>query len=133
MEPYSRIGLLRSYSNLQSYWTATKLRKLTLVLDYYYSILFKIMTSGTLTSSYENTTVSLPKINGNEVVNLLEYYVKLCRFFKAELHSKRVRKMSNYTPNEWRRCQTTLETSGQDEKLHPKRVGKITRSQWILP
>jgi hypothetical protein len=33
--PYSRIGLLRSYGNLQSYWTTTKLWKLTVVLDYY--------------------------------------------------------------------------------------------------
>ncbi len=32
---YSRIGLLRSYGNLQSYWTTTKLWKLTVVLDYY--------------------------------------------------------------------------------------------------
>ncbi len=31
---YSRIGLLRSYGNLQSYWTTTKLRELTVVLDY---------------------------------------------------------------------------------------------------
>ena len=35
METYSRIGLLRSYGNLQSYWTTTKLWKLTVVLDYY--------------------------------------------------------------------------------------------------
>jgi hypothetical protein len=47
METYSRIGLLRSYRNLQSYWTTTKLWnlqsywtttkpwKLTVVLDYY--------------------------------------------------------------------------------------------------
>jgi hypothetical protein len=48
MESYSRIGLLRSYGNLQSYWTTTKLFvnlqsywttaklwKLTVVLDHY--------------------------------------------------------------------------------------------------
>jgi hypothetical protein len=35
METYSRIGLLRSYGNLKSYWTTTELRKLTVVLDYY--------------------------------------------------------------------------------------------------
>ena len=34
-EPYSRIGLLRSYGTLQSYWTTTKLWKLTVVLNYY--------------------------------------------------------------------------------------------------
>ncbi len=37
-ETYSRIGPLRSYENLQSYWTTTKLRKLTVVLDYYEAI-----------------------------------------------------------------------------------------------
>ena len=31
----------------------------------------------------------------------------------------------NYTRNEWRRCKTTLETSGEDVKLHSKRVGKM--------
>ncbi len=30
---YSRIGLLRSHGNLQSYWTTAKLWKLTIVLD----------------------------------------------------------------------------------------------------
>jgi hypothetical protein len=34
METYSRIGLLRSYGNLQSYWTNTKLWKPTVVLAY---------------------------------------------------------------------------------------------------
>ncbi len=34
-ETYGRIGLLRSYGNLQSYWTTTKLLKLTVVYDYY--------------------------------------------------------------------------------------------------
>ncbi len=31
----------------------------------------------------------------------------------------------NYTRNEWRRYKTTLETSGEDIKLHSKRVEKI--------
>ncbi len=31
----------------------------------------------------------------------------------------------NYTRNEWRRCKTTLETSGEVWKLHSKRVEKI--------
>ncbi len=34
METYSRIGLLRSQGNLKLYWTTTKPRKLTVVLDY---------------------------------------------------------------------------------------------------
>jgi hypothetical protein len=33
---------------------------------------------------------------------------------KVKLHSKRVEKMKKYTRNEWRRCKTTLETSGED-------------------
>ncbi len=37
-ETFSRIGLLRSYGNLQSYWTTTKLRKITVVLDYYEAV-----------------------------------------------------------------------------------------------
>ncbi len=36
VETYSRIGLLRSYGNLQSYWTTTKLWKLTVVLNYHF-------------------------------------------------------------------------------------------------
>ncbi len=35
IETYSRIGLLRSYGNLLSYWTTARLWKLTVVLDYY--------------------------------------------------------------------------------------------------
>jgi hypothetical protein len=36
IETYSRIGIRRSYGNLQSYWaTTTKLWKLTVVLDYW--------------------------------------------------------------------------------------------------
>jgi hypothetical protein len=35
VETCSRIGLLRSYGNLWSYWTTTELWKLTVVLDYY--------------------------------------------------------------------------------------------------
>ena len=35
LETYSRIGLVRSYGNLQSYWTTKYLWKLTVVLDYW--------------------------------------------------------------------------------------------------
>jgi hypothetical protein len=42
-----------------------------------------------------------------------------------DLHSKRVKKMENYTRNEWRRWKTTLETSEEDGRLHSKRVEKI--------
>ncbi len=33
--------------------------------------------------------------------------------------------MKNYTRNEWGRCKNTLETSGEDVKIHSKRVGKM--------
>ncbi len=32
------------------------------------------------------------------------------------------RRCLSHTRNEWRRCKTTLETSGEDVKLHSKRV-----------
>jgi hypothetical protein len=35
----------------------------------------------------------------------------------VKLHSKRVEKMSNYTRNERRRCETTPETSGKESKV----------------
>jgi hypothetical protein len=35
LETYSRIGLLRSYGNIQSYWATTKLWRHTVVLGYY--------------------------------------------------------------------------------------------------
>ncbi len=31
----------------------------------------------------------------------------------------------NYTRNEWKRCKSTLETSGEDVKQHSKRVKKM--------
>ncbi len=34
-------------------------------------------------------------------------------------------KRQNYTRNEWRRCKTTLEMSGEDVKIYSKRVEKI--------
>jgi hypothetical protein len=45
----------------------------------------------------------------------------------VNLHSKWVEKMQNYTPKEWKRCKTTLETGGEDVNLHSKRVGN---SRW---
>ena len=33
--------------------------------------------------------------------------------------------MSKYTQNEWRRSENTLETSGEDEKIHSKEDKKI--------
>jgi hypothetical protein len=38
----------------------------------------------------------------------------------------------NYTRNGWRRCKTTLETSGKDKKTHTKQVeniGRYTRNE----
>ncbi len=56
-----------------------------------------------------------------------------CYNSSGDLHSKRVEKMWNITRNEWRRWETTLETSGEDEKPHPKQVEKIfnyTPNEW---
>ncbi len=38
-----------------------------------------------------------------------------------KLHSKRVRKIWNYTRNELRRCKTTLETRGEDVKIYTRK------------
>ncbi len=46
------------------------------------------------------------------------------------------KRSKNYTQNEWRRSKTTLETSGEDPKLHSKRVEKIqnyTRNERNFP
>jgi hypothetical protein len=65
METYSRIGLLRSHENLRSYWTTTKLRKPTLVLDCYeametYSRIGLLRSYGNLQSYW--TTTKLRKL-----------------------------------------------------------------------
>ena len=39
----------------------------------------------------------------------------------------------NYTRNEWRRCETKLEMSGKDEKLHSKRVGNSVSCNGFFP
>ncbi len=60
VETCSRIGLLQGYGNLQSYWTTTKLWKLTVVLDYYkaietYSRIGLVRSYGNLQSYWTNT------------------------------------------------------------------------------
>ncbi len=65
METYSRIGLIRSYGNLQSYWTNTKLSKLTVVLDYYeametYSRIGLLQSYGNLQSYWTITGTYVP-------------------------------------------------------------------------
>ncbi len=39
--------------------------------------------------------------------------------------SKLEENLKNSTRIEWERCKSTLETSGEDVKLHSKRVGKM--------
>jgi hypothetical protein len=67
IETYSRIGLLRTYGNLQSYWTTTKLWKLTVVLDYYelmetYSRIGLLRSYGNLQSYWTTTNPIVLKI-----------------------------------------------------------------------
>jgi hypothetical protein len=77
-ETYGRIGLLRSYSNLQSYWTTTKLFKLTVVLHYYeametYSRIALLRSYGNL-QSYWTTTKPW------KLTVVLQYYLFLVGF-----------------------------------------------------
>ena len=72
MVTYSRIGLLRSYGNLQSYWTTTRLWKLTVVLNYHeamvtYSRIGLLRSYGNLQSYW--TTTKLWKLTV-----VLDYY-----------------------------------------------------------
>ncbi len=73
---YSRIGLPRSYGNLQSYWTTTKLWNITVVLDCYeametYSRIGILRSYGNLQSYWTTTKLwkltvvffRLPQIN----------------------------------------------------------------------
>ncbi len=50
--------------------------------------------------------------------------IKGVKFREFELELTMAPLGKNYTRNEWRRCKTTLETSGEDAKLHSKRVEK---------
>ncbi len=57
---------------------------------------------------------------------------KPCSIY-VDLRSKRVKGTKFYTRNGWGRLKTTLETGGEDEKLHSNRVGKMknyTRTGW---
>ncbi len=72
VETYSRIGLVRRYGNLQSYWTSTKLWKLTVVLDYYeametYSRIGLVRSYGNLQSYWTSTKLW-------ELTVVLDYY-----------------------------------------------------------
>ena len=82
-ETYSRIGLLRSNGSFQSYWTTTKIWKLTVVLDFYeametYGRIGLLRSYGNL-QSYWNTT----KIWKLTVV--LEYYEDMETYGRIEL------------------------------------------------
>jgi hypothetical protein len=93
METYSRIGLLRSYGNLQSYWTTTNLGKLTVVLDYYepketcsrIELLGRLMF---LNGDYQNLQTYLSA----EDSKILDK-IKLMELKGGKLHSFRVEKM----------------------------------------
>ena len=80
-ETYSRIGLLRSYGNLQSYMTTTELWKLTVVLDYYeametYSRIGLLRSYGTL-QSYFTSGFKRFSLKISESVEILK--IKLCK------------------------------------------------------
>jgi hypothetical protein len=59
--------------------------------------------------------------------------VRLVKKFAEKWGINDATKCKNYTRNGWRRCKTTLETSGEDAKLHSKQVEKMqnyTRNEW---
>ena len=142
METYSRIGLLRSYGNLQSYWTTTKLWKLSVVLDYYEAIetysriqldsgdLRKVGTFDLFRSQIDLQT----EINGN-ITTCTIFQLGVLKFFleKNSTRNECVLKFGDKYDKEidlaiefWKELgvmKTTLETGGEDySKIHSQRV-----------
>ncbi len=94
VETYSRIGLLRGYGNLQSYWTTTTLWKLTVVLDYYNAMETysrNLVTPG-LTWMLPPPMFPIPPVPLNMMV-----------FPPPPPPPDHLQFGRNYTPNEWRR------------------------------
>ncbi len=102
-------------------------------------IVFIVLTSPCFSrcSSKASFTTARARLKRKKLPEITEKFLHSKRVEKMwNLHSKRVEKMWNYTRNEWRRCEiytrnewrrskTTLETSGEDVKLHSKRVEKF--------
>jgi hypothetical protein len=133
MENYSRIGLLRSYGDLRSYWTTTKLWKLTVVLHIplWWSLEFCAVKHELLCKLLLVWPLEMARAFW---VAALMSYMRITRWVVPEnLHSKRVEKTENHTRNEWGRLKTVTETSGEDWQLHSKRVEKTNPRVNILP
>jgi hypothetical protein len=93
METYSRIGLLRSYGNLQSYWTTTKLWKLTVV--FYVYLLVVLLHISLYLPKAETEPRERVVLAFDSKKTTLETSGK-----HQKLHSKRVEKVQNLTRNE---------------------------------
>ena len=121
------IPRLRKNKHCTSYWVGTHLLHPKRVYFCILSTRFEcIFTSSPLVSS---VILGSYQASVGDVCSV--YYARMRRHVYvtpkyAKPHSKRVEKMQNYTRNEWRRCQTTLETSGEDVKLHSKPVEKMS-------
>ncbi len=117
-ETYGRIGLLRGYGNLRSYWTTTRLWKLTVVLYYYgaietYSRLGLLRSYGNLQSyfdsNYQFQALWIRSSRSGSRGPTAPPRGRCCWIRNIDnriviLHSKRVEKMEN-----------TLEMSGEDQ------------------
>ncbi len=92
METYSRIELLRSHGNLQSYWTTAKSRKPTVVLDYCevmetYSRIGLLRSHGNLQSYW--TTKKLWTLT-NTIFRWRIFFFQKCLFFRHEYSTTRM-------------------------------------------
>ncbi len=88
METYSRIGLVRSYGNLQSYWTITKLWKLTVILDYYEAM--ETYSRIGLLRSYGNLQSYCPNLESP-----LDKFKRLIRSVQPSSHDMALQKLEN--------------------------------------
>jgi hypothetical protein len=126
MGTYSRIGPLVSYRNLQSYWTTTKLWKLTVVLGYYEAM--ETYSRIGLLRSFEN-------MQSHRTTTMLRSCdVSIFRGRSKMDFYRRFLLLDGNPIDSW--VGNTLETSGEDVKLHSKRVEKIVmvtlcRSLWL--
>jgi hypothetical protein len=132
METYSRIGLLRSYGNLQSYWTTAKPWKLTVVLDYYeametYSRIGSLRSYGNL-QSYWTTVLRSMLVLWQSTATLTmtvlqSWLTTLMELIWGKYTRKEWRRCENYTRNERRRCENYTRTEWRRSENH-------TRTEW---
>jgi hypothetical protein len=76
--------------------------------------------------AFYNSPTPLQKLNPSALISVYKAPEKVFAFYRGEPfeHRQGILRFWIYTRNGRRRCKTTLKTSGEDVKLHSKRVEK---------